>query len=88
MRENEEKFRLIAENTSDKITVLVLDLNFTYMNPSVGKLREYTPEEVMKQKLEDILTLESVKKVMAIFKNNIHKVLAGVTEDYPIIELE
>jgi PAS domain S-box-containing protein len=88
IRENEEKFRLITENTSDTITVLDLDLNFTYFSPSIGKLRGFTPEEAMQHKVEDILTPESLQKVMTIFESNIHKVLAGVEEDYPTIELE
>ena len=42
---SEEKYRLIAENSSDVIWISDLDLNFTYLSPSTQKLFGYTPDE-------------------------------------------
>ena len=42
---SEEKYRLIAENSSDVIWIADLDLNFTYLSPSTQKLFGYTPDE-------------------------------------------
>lgn len=88
IRESEEKYRLIAENTDDTIAVLDLDLNFTYFSPSIIKLRGYTSEEAMKQKVEEILTPDSFEKVMAIFSDIIKKDLGKEDLNYPAIELE
>jgi PAS domain-containing protein len=35
LKKSEEKFRLITENTGDNITVLDLNLNLTYVSPSI-----------------------------------------------------
>lgn len=58
--ESESKYRLLAENVTDVIWTNDLELNMTYISPSVKRFRGYTVEEVMKQKIEERLTPESV----------------------------
>lgn len=53
LRESERHYRLLAEGTSDVIWTLDLDGRFTYVSPSVEKLRGYTPEEVLQQTLQE-----------------------------------
>ncbi len=45
LKEREEKFRLLADNTLDVIWTMSPDLEFTYVNPAVERLTGYTPEE-------------------------------------------
>lgn len=65
--ESEERYRLIAENTADTISVLDLDLNITYVSPSVLKLRGYSPQEVKAQLMPQIFTPSSLQKVIRLF---------------------
>jgi PAS domain S-box-containing protein len=62
--ESETRLRFIYENTDDVIWVLDLKTGkFTYVSPSVQKLRGYTPEEVINQTIAEALTQESYLKV-------------------------
>lgn len=63
LQASEEKYRLIAENASDVIWTTDYEGNFTYVSPSVEKLRGFTVEEVMNQTLEEALTAESYQQV-------------------------
>jgi PAS domain S-box-containing protein len=56
---SEKRYRLLAENVQDVIFVLDLDLNYTYVSPSVKVLRGYEPEEVLEQQACETLTPES-----------------------------
>jgi|GEM_PF-486338 len=63
LRESEEKYRLLAENVEDVIWTMDPDLRFTYVSPSVKRLRGYTAEEVMIQSVDEIMTPSSLEVV-------------------------
>ena len=90
LRQSEEKFRLIAENTSDTIMLLDMDFNVTYINPSIEKISGYTSEEAILLKMEKMLTPDSLKKMRELFASYLP---GGISENsgattYPSIELE
>jgi PAS domain S-box-containing protein len=69
LRENEEKYRVLAENATDIIWTLDLATQkFTYFSPSVEKIRGFTSEEAVKIPLEKTLTLESYTRAIAELK--------------------
>ena len=61
--EGERLYRLIAENVTDVIWTMDMNLHYTYYSPSVKKLRGFSVKEAMNQKMEDILTPSSVELV-------------------------
>jgi PAS domain S-box-containing protein len=68
LKESEQRYRLLAENVTDVIWTANMALELTYVSPSIQLLRGFSPEEVMTQRLEDILTpasLELARDVLA-----------------------
>jgi len=61
LQASEQRYRLLADNITDVIWTIDLNGNFTYVSPSVERLRGYTPEEVMQQPITEALTPDSLK---------------------------
>jgi PAS domain S-box-containing protein len=65
IRDSEARYRLIADNTADVIWILdIASGRFSYVSPSVERLRGYTVSEVLDQSVSEALTPESLKHVM------------------------
>lgn len=71
LKESEGKYRLLAENVEDVIWTMDLDLRFTYMSPSVQRLRGYTVEEVMTQSIDEIMTPSSLETVAHLLEEEL-----------------
>lgn len=68
LAENEKTYRLLAENISDVIFIQSMNLNVTYITPSIKTLAGYTPEEVYQIKATDFMTPESFERGVVDFK--------------------
>jgi PAS domain S-box-containing protein len=80
LRESEARYRLISENTADVIWALDYKTGkFTYVSPSVQKLRGYTPEEVLNQTMAEALTTDSMEAVARLIQERISKRKSGDT---------
>ena len=65
---SEERYRNLVENAHDVLWVFDLNLGYTYISPSVKRLRGYTVEEAMKQRLDQVLAPESAKKARELYE--------------------
>ena len=85
LRESEEKFKLLAENSADIIYKIDLEREqYTYASPSVGKLLGYSTEEILSLKAKDTVTAESYAKQQETLIN----ALASGRKTPQIMELE
>ena len=67
LRISEARHRLIADNAIDVIATLDLAGRYTYVSPSVEKLRGFTPEETLRQRQEDVFAGASLTTIQAYF---------------------
>ena len=62
LRDSEKRYRLLADNVMDVIWILdISGFQLTYVSPSVERLQGFTPEELVKLPLDEILTPQSFK---------------------------
>jgi PAS domain S-box-containing protein len=88
LRASEARYRLIADNTADVIWVMdPVAGKFTYVSPSVEKLRGYTPEEVMAQPANAALTPESLEQVSQSLAANLPAFIAQVRGTQSFVNL-
>ena len=89
LRETEDHYKLLAENSTDVIWILNLEGYFTYISPSVEKLRGFTAEEVLKQSMKEVMTESSVEKVKILMESFIRQDNTGIIDtDSFLTEIE
>ncbi|NOY69524.1 MAG: transporter substrate-binding domain-containing protein [Deltaproteobacteria bacterium] len=64
LRQSEEKYRLLADNTLDTLWILDIDtLRISHVSPSIERLSGYRAEEITGRHIGDILTPASITLV-------------------------
>ena len=88
-RESEAQYRLLADNMSDSVWLMDMNMQTTYNSPSSLKLRGYTTEELQQLPLEKHLTPASLELAMQAFSDELSRVLLDPTYDIMLkLELE
>jgi PAS domain S-box-containing protein len=65
--ESERRYRLLADNVSDVIWTMDMNLQYTYVSPSVTRMRGYSAEEAMAQTMEQVFTPRSFEMAKKAF---------------------
>jgi PAS domain S-box-containing protein len=77
LRESERRYRLLAENVTDIIWTMDLNLRLTYVSPSVTLALGYSAEEVMNLGVEKILTPTSLQIAIKTLEEELSEENAG-----------
>ena len=88
LRESEAMYRFLAEQTRDIVWTADLSLRTTYVSPSVEVLLGFTPEERLRQPLEEQLTPESCAEVMRVFAEEMRREKEGIGDPDRSVTLE
>lgn len=86
----EEKYRLIAENMGNVITMLDMELNYIYGTPNIESVLGYKLDEYLNLKLEQTMTPESLQIVMKTFEDEMAAEISGTADPKrtKVLELE
>ena len=71
LRASEERYRLLANNVTDVIWTRDLNLNLTYISPSILNQQGYSIEEAKNRTLEESWTFDSFKLVRKVFEEEL-----------------
>ncbi len=81
LREGQERFRSLTENTSDWVWEVGVNGIYTYVSPQVKDLLGYEPEEVIGKTPFDFMPPEEVKRIVQEFRD-------AVESRRPLVRLE
>ncbi len=86
--ESEEKYRLIADNTTDIINILDLDMRFIYVSPAVKKVKGISADKALSLTLEDNMTPDSIRKFFKGYDRLVAMDKRGDFESDQAVQLE
>jgi len=73
LKENEKKYRFLAENMGDVVWIRDLEMKLTYISPSVYRFFGFTPEERMQQTIDQTMTPESLAVILQKIQEELPK---------------
>ena len=88
LRRSEERYRLVAENVSDVIWIMDMNAKYTYISPSVKRMRGYTAEEMMALPAHELVTTESAKLIFNALSEEFTLELSGNSDPHRVRTLE
>jgi diguanylate cyclase (GGDEF)-like protein/PAS domain S-box-containing protein len=77
---SEEKYRWLLNNMADVITVMDMNLRFTFVSSSIMRMRGYTAEEAMAQTIEQVMTPESLQIVARVLEEEMKLEASGTAD--------
>lgn len=87
-RHLDKTYRFLAENIRDVVFIQDMDLNLTYVSPSVTSLFGISVEEALQEKMENYLTPQSYERAVEDFKRYTALARDGKGMEIPLREYE
>ncbi len=75
--QSEAQYRLLADHMKDYVWIMDLDMNWTYISPSIEKYFGYTLEQLKQTPLDKILTAASFENAIEIFSREMSMIEKG-----------
>ena len=89
LQEDAHRYRLLADNINDIIFTMDMNLRYTYVSPSVERIRGFSPREVAGLPLDRQMTPASMQNAMAVFSQALEMVNKSTPPSRPqMVELE
>lgn len=82
LKETEERFRLIAEYSSDMITMHNEEAEYIYISPAVKEIIHFEYPELLGKKMDVFIHPEDIKQTKKMFEKALHKGGAESTYRY------
>jgi two-component system sensor histidine kinase EvgS len=77
LRNNEARYRMLAENVSDLIWTADLQGNLTFINPAITTITGFTPDELIGKSIFSVLTPDSAAPIRERWLNAVAKLAKG-----------
>jgi len=77
IRMSDVRHRLLAEYANAVVWTMDMDGSITYVSPTVERIRGYTPEEAMRQSIDEILTPASQAESIGYFTGMLQAIAEG-----------
>jgi PAS domain S-box-containing protein len=88
LKKSEEQYRLLADHMKDQVWLMDLNLNITYVSPSVERILGYASEEIKKMPWDKLLTPESFEKATDFTSIRMPKAIKTSSTDFVLRTLE
>ena len=78
LKQSELRYKLLANNVTDTLWTMSLEpLRFTYISPSIERMRGYSVDEAMALPLDETLTPESLERVAKVLEEELIREASG-----------
>lgn len=82
LRRSEAQYRLLADNMTDMVWLMDLNLKTTYISPSMEKLRGFTLEEIQNAPIHQRVTPASYEALMKLYSSELPEIKSNPNYHY------
>jgi PAS domain S-box-containing protein len=83
--QSEKKYKSLTQRMSDMLWTADLNLKTTYVSPSIEKVLGFTPEERMRQSIEEMVTPQSLERAFDALRREMEQEKKGVYRDRTVV---